>query len=86
MRSPTRAVKPPAVPLAHCIWAGAGWVGAVNAQRQGARLVMTTHDPGGGGRPRLIFAFGGTAPEHDSQRELDLLPGVTVIGSLGPHL
>jgi hypothetical protein len=42
---------------------------------------MTTHDPRGGGRPRLIFAFGGTASEHDSQREFDLLPGVTVIGS-----
>lgn len=58
-------------------------VGAVNTQRQGARLVMTTHDPRGGGRPRLIFAFGGTASQHDSQREFDLLPGVTVIGS-GP--
>lgn len=45
---------------------------------------MTTHDPRGGGRPRLIFAFGGTASEHDSQREFDLLPGVTVIGS-GPE-
>ena len=44
---------------------------------------MTTHDPRGGGRPRLIFAFGGTASEHDRQREFDLLPGVTVIGS-GP--
>ncbi len=44
---------------------------------------MTTHDPRGGGRPRLIFAFGGTAPEHASQREFDLLPGVTIIGS-GP--
>lgn len=44
---------------------------------------MTTHDPRGGGRPRLIFAFGGSAPEHASQREFDLKPGVTVIGS-GP--
>lgn len=42
---------------------------------------MTTHDPRGGGRPRLIFAFGGTAPQHASQREFGLLPGVTVIGS-----
>lgn len=42
---------------------------------------MTTHDPRGGGRPRLIFAFGGTARPHASQREFDLLPGVTVIGS-----
>ena len=44
---------------------------------------MTTHDLRGGGRPRLIFAFGGTASEHDSQREFDLLPGLTAIGS-GP--
>jgi uncharacterized sporulation protein YeaH/YhbH (DUF444 family) len=42
---------------------------------------MTTHDPRGGGRPRLIFALGDTAPQHASQREFDLLPGVTVIGS-----
>jgi hypothetical protein len=45
--------------------------------------VMTTHDPRGGGRPRLIFAPGDTAPQHASQREFDLVPGVTVIGS-GP--
>lgn len=44
---------------------------------------MTTHDPRGGGRPRLIFAFGGTAPQGASQREFELVPGVTVIGS-GP--
>ena len=44
---------------------------------------MTTHDPRGGGRPRLIFALGDTAPEHASQREFDLVPGVTVIGG-GP--
>ena len=43
--------------------------------------MMTTHDPRGGGRPRLIFALGDTAPQHASQREFDLLPGVTVIGS-----
>jgi len=42
---------------------------------------MTTHDPRGGGRPRLIFALGDTAPQQASQREFDLLPGVTVIGS-----
>ena len=42
---------------------------------------MTTHDPRGGGRPRLIFALGGTAQQPVSQREFDLLPGVTVIGS-----
>src|SRR5205809_7731053 len=44
---------------------------------------MTTHDPRGGGRPRLIFALGDTAPQHASRREFDLVPGVTVIGS-GP--
>jgi FHA domain-containing protein len=44
---------------------------------------MTTHDPRGGGRPRLIFALGGTAQPGASQREFDLVPGVTVIGS-GP--
>jgi hypothetical protein len=43
---------------------------------------MTTHDPPGG-RPRPIFALGDTAPQQASQREFDLLPGVTVIGS-GP--
>ena len=43
--------------------------------------MMTTHDPRDGGRPRLIFALGDTAPQHASQREFDLLPGVTVIGS-----
>jgi len=41
----------------------------------------TTHDPRGGGRPRLIFALGGIAPAGTVQREFDLLPGVTVIGS-----
>jgi pSer/pThr/pTyr-binding forkhead associated (FHA) protein len=44
-------------------------------------MVTTTHDPRGGGRPRLVFAFGGTAPAGSEQREFDLLPGVTVIGS-----
>ena len=44
-------------------------------------MVTTTHDPRGGGRPRLIFALGDTAPPHASQREFDLLPGVSVIGS-----
>jgi hypothetical protein len=41
----------------------------------------TTHDPRGGGRPRLIFALGGDAQANAEQREFDLLPGVTVIGS-----
>jgi hypothetical protein len=41
----------------------------------------TTHDPRGGGRPRLIFTLGGSAQANTVQREFDLLPGVTVIGS-----
>ena len=41
----------------------------------------TTHDPRGGGHPRLIFALGGSAQADTSQREFELLPGVTVIGS-----
>jgi hypothetical protein len=44
-------------------------------------MVTTTHDPRGGGRPRLVFAFGGIAQADSEQREFDLLPGVTVIGS-----
>jgi hypothetical protein len=43
--------------------------------------ITTTHDPRGRGHPRLIFAFGGHAPAGSEQRESDLLPGVTVIGS-----
>jgi hypothetical protein len=43
--------------------------------------ITTTHDPQGGGRPRLIFALGGSAPAGVQQREFDLPPGVTVIGS-----
>ena len=42
--------------------------------------VTTTHDPRGGGRPRLIFAFGGSIQTLDDQREFDLRPGVTTIG------
>jgi FHA domain len=46
-----------------------------------AMKVTTTHDPQGGGRPRLIFALGGSAPADREQREFDLRPGVTAIGS-----
>jgi FHA domain len=35
----------------------------------------------GGGRPRLIFAFGGTARVNSTQRQFDLIPGTTTIGS-----
>jgi hypothetical protein len=43
--------------------------------------LTTTHDPHGGGHPRLIFAMGGQAPAGAGQREFELLPGVTAIGS-----
>ena len=43
--------------------------------------VTSTHDPLGGGHPRLILALGGSAPAHAEPREFDLRPGVTVIGS-----
>lgn len=43
--------------------------------------VTTTHDPRGGGNPRLIFAMGGEAQPGTEQRQFELLSGVTVIGS-----
>lgn len=43
--------------------------------------ITTTHDPRGGGHPRLIFAVGGDAPANTEQRQFMLRPGVTVIGS-----
>jgi pSer/pThr/pTyr-binding forkhead associated (FHA) protein len=42
--------------------------------------VTTTHDPRGGGRPRLIFAVGDHAAADSTQLEFDLLAGVTVVG------
>jgi hypothetical protein len=48
-------------------------------------MVTTTHDPAGGGRPRLIFALGGSvlveAGEPVMQQEFNLVRGVTVVGS-----
>ncbi len=41
----------------------------------------TTHDPRGGGHPRLIFGHDHHAPAGSPQREFDLLAGVTVVGS-----
>ena len=41
----------------------------------------TTHDPRGGGHPRLIFALGDNAQQDSEQREFELIPRVTVIGS-----
>ena len=44
-------------------------------------VTTTTHDPRGGGRPRLIFALGGSTQVRTPQREFDLLFGITTIGS-----
>jgi hypothetical protein len=44
-------------------------------------VITTTHDPRGGGRPRLIFVMHGFTQDRQEQREFDLLPGVTTIGS-----
>jgi hypothetical protein len=43
--------------------------------------VTTTHDPKGGGRPRLMFSMGGETQTTEKQREFYLLPGTTTIGS-----
>jgi FHA domain-containing protein len=45
--------------------------------------VTTTHDPNGGGQPRLILSLGDSAPAGASQQEFALRRGVTVVGS-GP--
>lgn len=50
--------------------------------------ITTTHDPAGGGHPRLVFSSGGTADQASAagdgaQQEFRLLRGRTVIGS-GP--
>lgn len=42
---------------------------------------MSTNDPHGGGRPRLIFALGDTAEAGSGQREFSLRRGITTIGS-----
>lgn len=47
---------------------------------------LTTHDPAGGGHPRLVFSAGGTAGVASAagdgvQRAFALLPGGTVVGS-----
>ncbi|MGI9007529.1 MAG: FHA domain-containing protein [Streptosporangiaceae bacterium] len=43
--------------------------------------MTTTHDPHGGGHPRLILALGGLAEAHSAQREFPLFPGTTTVGS-----
>ncbi len=41
----------------------------------------TTHDPAGGGRPRLVLAMGNAATANDQRRVFNLLRGGTTIGS-----
>lgn len=43
--------------------------------------VTTTHDPAGGGMPRLFFAHDVHRRREDQPAAINLLPGVTVIGS-----
>jgi hypothetical protein len=43
--------------------------------------ITTTHDPRGGGRPRLIFVRGDGHQTADGRPDFDLPPGTTVIGS-----
>ncbi len=45
------------------------------------RRITTTHYTPGSGRPRLIFAVGGSSWDDARPREFDLLPTKTVIGS-----
>lgn len=61
--------------------------GDTSAGEPAREPVTTTHDPAGGGRPRLIFSntssarFGHSAGAADGPVEFDLLPGVTTVGS-----
>jgi hypothetical protein len=50
-------------------------------RRPRRRPVTTTHDPEGGGRPRLVFAPGPSPWPGEQQRVFDLGPAVTTIGS-----
>ncbi|MBW8172248.1 FHA domain-containing protein [Ornithinimicrobium sp. Arc0846-15] len=45
------------------------------------RRLTTTHDPDGGGHPRLVFAMGDTAQPTDQRRVFDLPKTGTTIGS-----
>ncbi len=49
--------------------------------RWSRRRATTTHDPEGGGRPRLVFAMGSAATANDPRRVFNLLRGGTSIGS-----
>lgn len=54
---------------------------APTMRRRSRYPVTTTHDPEGGGRPRLVFAPGLSAQPGGRQRAVDLQPRVTTIGS-----
>ncbi|MGB5935722.1 MAG: FHA domain-containing protein [Ornithinimicrobium sp.] len=45
------------------------------------RRATTTHDPDGGGRPRLVFSMGSAAQAGQPRRVHDLTPNGTSIGS-----
>ncbi len=49
--------------------------------RWSRRRATTTHDPDGGGHPRLVFAMGSAATASDPRRVFYLLRGGTKIGS-----
>jgi hypothetical protein len=49
--------------------------------RWSRRPLTTTHDPDGGGRPRLVMAMGEHAQQGDSRRVFPLVPGGVSIGS-----
>ncbi|MGC1209180.1 MAG: FHA domain-containing protein [Ornithinimicrobium sp.] len=49
--------------------------------RWSRRRATTTHDPEGGGRPRLVFAMGSAATANDPRRIFHLLRTGTSIGS-----
>lgn len=49
--------------------------------RWSRRRATTTHDPEGGGRPRLVFAMGNAATANDPRRVFNLLRTGTSVGS-----
>ncbi len=49
--------------------------------RWSRRRPTTTHDPAGGGRPRLVFSMGAAATSGGQRRVFDLPKGGTAIGS-----
>lgn len=54
---------------------------APTLERTWRRRITTTHDPDGGGRPRLIFSLSPHPTIDEEPRVFDLAPGITTIGS-----